>query len=365
MHRGGRIGIIGCGDIAGKAYVPGARHYAACELAAVASRDPDKARAFAAEHDIPRGCGVDELLADPTITLVANLTPPEVHAALTRAILEAGKHVYVEKPLALSRAEAEPVLALARERGLRIACAPDTFLGTGLQTCRRVLDAGEIGAVIGGVAHFACPGHEGWHPNPAFYYAPGGGPLFDMGPYYITALVSLLGPVHSVCGFAVRGERERTVATGPRTGDRLGVAVDTHVAGVLRFAGGAVIELMMSFETWGHHLPLLELYGSAGSLALPDPNTFAPPVRLKQGTGDWRELPCAHETGRRGAGIADLLSALASGRAHRASAELAFHVLDVMESLLTAAHEQRVVAIRSSCRRPAPVPLGLDPGAFD
>ncbi|MFW5859287.1 MAG: Gfo/Idh/MocA family protein [Planctomycetota bacterium] len=365
MRQDGKIGIIGCGDIARKAYVPGARHYAASDLVAVASRDPDTARAFAAEHGIPRGCGIDELLADPAITLVANLTPPDAHAGLCRAILEAGKHVYVEKPLALSRAQAEPVLDLARARDLRIACAPDTFLGTGLQTCRRVLDADDIGTVVGGVAHFACPGHERWHPNPAFYYAPGGGPLFDMGPYYITALVSLLGPVQSVCGFAVRGDRERTVAAGPRAGERLRVAVDTHIAGVLRFASGAVIDLMVSFETWGHHLPLLELYGSTGSLALPDPNTFAPPVRIKQGADDWRELPCDHETGCRGAGIADLLSALGSGRSHRASAEMAFHVLDVMESLITAAHEQRVITIGSVCQRPAPVPLGLEPGTFD
>jgi predicted dehydrogenase len=359
------IGIIGCGDICRKAYIPGAAHYAITELRAVADLDVDRAVAVAAEYAIPWGGAVDALLARDDIELVLDCTVPGAHALVNRAILAAGKHAYCEKPLALSTAEAQPVLDLAGERGLRVGGAPDTFLGVGLQTARRLVDQDRIGTVVGGVMHMACPGHESWHPSPEFYYQPGGGPLFDMGPYYLTTMVSILGPVAAVCGFTGRGRERRVITSQPKHGHEVAVEVDTHVAGVLHFASGAIVNLVMSFDVWGHQLPKLELYGSEGALALPDPNFFVGPVLCKEGGGEWREETIAIEEGRRGAGPADLLHAVRGGRPHRASGEQAYHVLEVMEALLTAGRERRVVEVSSRVARPAAIPDGLALGTFE
>lgn len=359
-----KIGVIGCGNIFEGAYVPGAKHYG-LSLAAVADVDLERARTAAAKHGIPRACSVDELLADPEIGLVLNLTVPKVHADIDRRSLESGKHVWAEKPLALSTAEARPVLELARRTGLRVGSAPDTILGAGMQTCRRAIDEGRLGRVIGGVAFMACPGHESWHPSPEFYYEAGGGPLFDMGPYYLSALVSLIGPVRRVGGFTARARSERLITSEPKKGKVVPVEVDTHVAGVLEFVGGAVVNVLMSFDTRAHRLPCLQLYGTEASMNLPDPNGFTGPVEICAGGREWEEIPCRHEIGRRGAGTADLIAALRNGRAHRTSLELAAHVLDVMESLVSAGHTQRVIDVESTCERPAPVPVGLEPGTFD
>ena len=349
------IGIIGCGDICRKAYLPGAAHYAITEVVAVADLDVDRARSVAAEHGVAKGCSVEKLLADPQIVLVENLTIPKVHAEINRAILAAGKHVYCEKPFALSLAEAAPLVEMAAARNLRISSAPDTFLGHGLQTCRRTVDEGAIGTVVGGVMHMACPGHESWHPSPAFYYQAGGGPLFDMGPYYITALVSILGPVRRVCGIARKGREEREITSQPLAGTRIPVEVPTHICGVLDFACGAAVNLIMSFDVFGHHLPRLELYGTEGSLSLPDPNHFVGPVSLKRGRDDWQETPCPGPEHRRGAGAADLLHAVAAKRPHRADGALAVHVVEVMEALVTAGTEHRVVDLTTTCQRPEAV----------
>jgi predicted dehydrogenase len=359
-----KIGVIGCGNIFEGAYVPGAKHYG-LTLAAVADIDLDRARAAAQKHEIPKACSVDELLADPEIGLVLNLTVPKVHADLDRLSLEAGKHVWAEKPLALSVDQARPVLDLARSTGLRVGSAPDTILGTGLQTCRRVIDDGRLGKVIGGVAFMACPGHESWHPSPEFYYEAGGGPLFDMGPYYLSALVSLIGPVRRVAGFTARARTERLITSEPKKGKVVPVEVDTHIAGALEFASGAVVNLLMSFDTRAHRLPCLQLYGTEASMNLPDPNGFKGPVEISAGGREWQDVPCEHEPGRRGAGAADLIAALRTGRPHRTSLELAAHVLDVMESVIVAGHTHRVVDVQSTCERPAAIPLGLAQGTFE
>lgn len=359
-----KIGVIGCGNIFEGAYVPGAAHYG-LTLTAVADIDLDRARAAAAKHGIPKACSVDELIADPEIGLVLNLTVPKAHADIDRRALEAGKHVWAEKPLALSVEQARPVLELARRKGLRVGSAPDTILGTGLQTCRRVLDEGRLGKVIGGVAFMACAGHESWHPSPEFYYEPGGGPVFDMGPYYLTALVSLIGPVRRVAGFTARARTERLITSQPKAGKVVPVEIDTHVASTLEFANGAVISLLMSFDTRAHRLPCLQLYGTEASMNLPDPNGFKGPVEISKGNREWQEVPCEHEHGRRGAGAADLIAAVRKERPHRTSLEMAAHVLDVMESLIVAGHTHRVVDIASSCERPSAIPLGLEQGKFD
>ena len=229
---------------------------------------------------VPQACSVDELLSDPRIQIVVNLTPPAVHAGVAMAVLLAGKSVYNEKPLALTCEDAHKMIEMATSGGLRIGCAPDTILGAGLQTCRKLIDDGAIGLPIAATAFMLCHGHESWHPDPEFYYQVGGGPMFDMGPYYLTALVSLLGPVSRVSGSDRASFSERVIGSSPKKGQKIKVEVPTHVTGLLDFANGAMGTIITSFDVWSHTLPHLEIYGSEGTLSLPDPNTFGGPVRL-------------------------------------------------------------------------------------
>jgi predicted dehydrogenase len=317
---------------------------------------------------VPKAVPPADLLADPAVELVLNLTIPAAHGTVASAALGAGKSVYNEKPLALSREEGQRLLDVARERGLRVGGAPDTFLGAGLQTCRGLVDGGAIGEPVAATAFLLGHGPEGWHPDPAFYYQKGGGPLFDMAPYYLTALIALLGPIRRVTGSARASFPERTIGSQPKAGEKIPVEVATHVAAVLDFAGGAIATLVTSFDVWASNAPKLELYGSTGSLSLPDPNTFGGPVRLR-GAADkeWRDVPLTHAnaTNSRGLGPADMAVALRSGRPHRASGELAFHVLDVMHAIEEASASGRHVEIGSSCERPAPLPAGTEDWVLD
>jgi predicted dehydrogenase len=350
-----RVGIVGAGTISGQysrsiAQLPTLRVTAVCDLQA------ERAAALAAEHDGARAVALPELLAADDVDAVLVLSLPRSHADLARAALAAGKHVYVEKPLALSVAEGRTVLESAAESGLRVGCAPDTVLGTGVQTARAVLDAGGIGTPHTATAFMTTPGHERWHPDPDFYYQPGGGPLLDMGPYYLTALVHLLGPVVRVSGASTRPLRTRTVGRGPRAGESFGVTVDSTVSAILEHAGGAVSTVLMSFDTWAARLPRIEVHGTAGSLSVPDPNLFDGPVEL---FADERWVDVGVRAGYRDAGrgwgIADLATALAEGRPHRASAELALHVVDVMESVQLAAGSRTWVDLATTCELPEPV----------
>ena len=354
-----RVGIIGCGNISG-IYLTNCRKLPGLALVACADLDMARARAKAAEHGI-RAATVDELLADPDIDLVINLTIPAVHAEVSMSALAAGKHVYTEKPLATRRADGAATLALAREKGLRVGSAPDTFLGGGLQTCRKLIDDGAIGEPVAAVAFMTGHGPEGWHPDPEFFYKPGAGPMFDMGPYYLTALVSLLGPIARVTGSARSSFPERTIGSGPKQGQKIAVETPTHVAGVLDFAGGAVATLITSFDVWAANLPRIEIYGSEGSLSVPDPNTFGGPVRIRlAGDKEWRDVPLTHgyTENSRGLGVADMASAIREGRPHRASGELAYHVLDVMAAFEEASTAGRHVAITSGPPRVAALPAG-------
>ena len=241
---------------------------------------------------------------------------------------------------------------------MRLGAAPDTFLGGGLQTCRQLIDEGAIGEPVAATAFMLIPGHERWHPQPDFYYQPGGGPLFDMGPYYLTALVSLLGPVRRVTGSARATFPERTISSEPRAGERIAVEVPTHLAAILDFASGPIATLVTSFDVWASKAPKLEIYGSQGSLSLPDPNTFAGPVRIRGADDEiWRVVPVTrpYTKNSRGLGLADMAAGLRGGAAHRASGDLAYHVLEVMHAVETASREGRHVAIESSCQRPAPL----------
>jgi len=361
-----QVGIIGCGNIF-NAYVKGCRAFPILDLVACADIDPARAEAKAAEHTL-KALTVDQLLADPDIRIVVNLTIPAAHAEVSLAAIAAGKNVHSEKPFATTRADGQRVLAAAQAKGLLAGCAPDTFMGGGLQTCRKLIDDGWIGRPVAATAFMLGHGMEHWHPNPEFFYKPGAGPMFDMGPYYLTALVSLLGPVARVTGSAQITFPERLVTSQPNFGQRIKVATPTHVAGVLDFASGAVGTLITSFDVWSHNLPRIEIYGSEGSLSVPDPNTFGGVVKVRRaGAQDWAEIPLTHgyTENMRGIGVADMAYALTTGRPHRASGTLAYHVLDLMQSFLDASAAGKHIAVESTCARPAALPVGLMPGELD
>lgn len=361
-----RVGIIGCGNIS-SAYLEGMKPYTVLTLAACADKIPAKAEEQAHEYGVSRVCSVKELLSDPEIDLILNLTVPKAHAEINAAALKAGKHVYCEKPLAVDRTEAKNVLEIAARKNLRVGSAPDTFLGGGLQTCRKLIDDGWIGKPVAAAAFVASHGPEGWHPNPAFFYEKGGGPVLDVGPYYLTALVSLLGPVARTTGSTKISFPERLVTNEEQFGTHIPVEVPTHVAGVLDFTNGVVATLISSFDVWGHHLPFIEIYGSEGTLSLPDPNGFGGPVRLRRARSDeWATIPLTHsDQVRRGIGLADLATAIQQGRPHRASAEMAYHVLDVLLSFQEASEQGRHQRIQSTCTRPEPLAPGLLPGQLE
>lgn len=362
-----RVGIIGAGVISG-IYLEAPKKFNILEMAAIADIDISRAKAKAEQYGVPKACSVEELLADPEIDLVINLTIPAAHAGVSLAALEAGKSVYSEKPLATTREDAVRILSLAKEKGLRVGCAPDTFLGAGLQTCRKLIDDGWIGQPLAASAFMLGAGPEKWHPDPEFFFQPGAGPLFDMGPYYLTALINLLGPIGRVSGSAQAVRTERTITSQPKFGTVLKVNTPSHVAGVLDFEGGVVGTLITSFDAWHHALPPIEIYGTEGTLSVPDPNTFGGPVKIRRaGAEAWSEIPLTfnYATNSRGLGVADMAFAIQSGRAHRASGDLAYHVLDTMQSILDASTQERHIRLSSQCKRPAPLPLGFPLGVLD
>lgn len=352
------VGVIGCGNISG-AYMRMLKTLPIVQVAACADLRMEAAQAMAEQYGVPRVLSVEALLADPSIEIVLNLTIPQAHGEIALAALAAGKSVYNEKPLALTRDEGRQMLAMAAEKGLRVGGAPDTFLGGGLQTCRELIDAGAIGAPVAATAFMMSRGHEHWHPNPVFYYQKGGGPMFDMGPYYLTALVSLLGPVQRVSGATRITRSQRTITSQPRYGEVINVEVPTHVAGLLDFAAGPIGVIITTFDVQASTLPWIEIYGTAGTLAAPDPNTFGGPVRLRlAGDSEWKEVPVTrpYTENSRGLGLADMAEGIRTGRAHRATGELAYHVLDIMHAIHDASAESRHVLLESTCARPDAMP---------
>ena len=366
-----RTAVIGCGNIS-SIYLENAAKWDILDLRACANRTLSRAQSQAAEYHVPMAVSIAELLADPEIELIINLTTPDVHAEIGLAALRAGKSVYNEKPLAISREDGQLLLAEAEARGLRVGCAPDTFLGGGLQTCRQLIDAGEIGTPVAATGLMFIQGPEAWHPDPGFLYEVGAGPLFDIGPYYLIALISILGPVRRVTGSARMTYPERIIGSGPKQGQSIPVETPTHIAAVLDFASGPVATLVTSFDvavSAGAALnlndtggALLEIQGTSGTLSMPDPNMFGGPVRMRRlGETDWREMPLTHaHTGNdRCLGVADLAYALRTGRRHRASGELAYHVLDAMHGILEASNSGQHIDLSSTCERPDPWPAGL------
>lgn len=368
-----RIGVVGCGSIS-ETYLRNARLFRRVEMRACADLSPEAAMEKARQHGI-EARSVDALIASDDIDLILNLTVPNAHFAVSMDALAHGKHVFTEKPLAATLAEGRILVETAKASGLQIGSAPDTFLGAAGRRARRLINEGLIGRPITGTAVMMSAGMEGWHPNPAFYFQPGAGPLFDMGPYYLTQLVQLLGPAESAAAMAATGHAERTIGAGPRKGATFPVNTPTTYAILLKFRSGAVISLVVSFDVVRHSLPPIEIHGTAGSMRLPDPDTFGGDVALALRDGDWQVLstrsdvfgapnwqsPLAPDgpvdrANYRMLGLTDLVFALEEGRAPRASGALALHVLEIMDAITRAADTGATVIVEGTADQPAALP---------
>lgn len=352
-----KIGIVGVGVISGIYLENITKLYKELEVLAVCDLIRSKAEAAAEKYGVPKIYdAMEELFADPEIDIVLNLTRPYEHYEVSRAALLAGKHVYTEKPLGATLEEGSKLAELAREQGLLIAGAPDTFLGAGIQTCRKLIDSGMIGDVVGASAFMVCRGHESWHEDPAFYYQFGGGPMMDMGPYYLTAMVNLMGSVRSVCGMTKISFPRRTISSQPLAGQEIEVKVPTYVTGMMRFDSGAVGTIFTTFDVHTAQVPKIEIYGSLGTLSVPDPNYFDGPVMLyRPETGEFKEIPLlfGYKENSRGLGLADMAKAIEKERAPRAHMGLLHHVLEVMSSFETSSCKRQEVDLSTSYTREA------------
>ena len=372
------IGVVGCGVIS-TAYIRGAERSQHISVKSVADIREEAAKAQASVMGVGFA-SIDEMLADPSIEIVINLTVPNAHAEVSTRIIEAGKHVYSEKPLTISVREARDLLQLAGSRGLRVGCAPDTFLGASHQACRALIDDGKIGTVLGGAVSFLSRGMEAWHPNPDFFFKPGGGPILDLGPYYITALINLLGPVRAVMATASTGYARRLIGSGDRVGQEISVETPTSYSALLTFESGARFSLDASWDVWKHQRSPIEIYGTEGSLLVPDPNFFGDEPKVSDKGGDWQTVATSTfafgeknrtlRTGRevadhRSIGVVDMAMAIRQGRPHRASGELALHVLDVLLAIGTSSTGNHPVEIQSSCERPLSLRPGSDESVFE
>ena len=353
------VGIVGAGVIS-EVYLKNlSKRFESTRVVGIADVLPERAAARAKEFRV-EALTVDELLAHPEIELVINLTIPAAHADIAFRALEAGKSAYNEKPLAINREDGRKLLEMAAEKGLHIGAAPDTFLGGGLQTARKLLDEGVIGEPVAVAAAMLNHGMEHWHPDPYFFFQPGAGPLFDVGVYYVTALAALIGPFQTVGALARASFPERTIGNGPKLGQKIPVNTPTHIVSSIAFESGVVGSLTASFDVWEPDHATLVVYGSEGTLRLPDPNTFGGPIKLMRGgsrDNAWEEIPVAfpNTDNSRGLGAADLARAMRTGEPARASGELGYHVLDVMHAVLESAERGEHVTVESTVERPAPL----------
>lgn len=356
------VAVVGAGVIS-KQYLSTLSGFPDVRVLAVADLDVTRARAAARAHDVPLAGDLATVLAEPAVELVVNLTVPAAHVEVARAALRAGKHVYSEKPIALLPAEAGKLLEEAAERGLLIGGAPDTFLGAGLQSALRTVGAGHIGAPVAASTAVCSLGPEGWHPDPAFFYQPGAGPLFDLGPYHLTALVALFGGVERVAASVRRAREDRVSGAGPAAGRSFPVAVPTHVSALLDFASGPAATSVFSWDSAHPHIHF-EVIGTEGTLALPDPNTFRGPLRLRpNGAAEWTGLPVRGRTDGRGLGVVDLARAIRTGERPRASGALALHVLQTMAAVPESAARGEFTRVATQVVPPAPLPAEWDPTA--
>lgn len=357
-----KVGIIGCGRISPQYLDNLVQRFQFClEVAACADAIREVAESRAREYGIPRVCSVEELLADPDIEIIVNLTVPVAHYEVSMAALAAGKHVYTEKPLAVTREEGKTLVETAKAKGLLLGGAPDTFLGAGLQTCRKLIDDGWIGKPI------SAQGISGMGVHVERYHKLGVGPMFDMGPYYVTALVTLLGSVKRVTGSAQTPFETKfnPDTSQPDFGQPFSVDIPTNISGVLDFESGAIGVVTTTCEIIRYH-PRLEIYGSEGILTCNDPNMFGGPVLVERRDGEKREVPLTHyyDNRNRGLGVADMVYAIRNGRPVRASGELMFHVHEVMHAIHEASQQGNHVMVESRVDRPEPFPAGFKPNIF-
>jgi len=351
-----RIGIAGAGNIS-RIYLDNLTGMFAkkVKLTSIADIEYERAQKAASEYKIKAFNSLSAMLSDNDVDLILNITPPSVHYEIALEAVNAGKHVYNEKPLCTKREDAAVLLKTAAEKNVKVGGAPDTFLGAGIQTCRKLIDDGWIGAPVAAAAVMMSRGPEHWHPSPHFFYKDGAGPMFDMGPYYITALVNLLGPVKRVCGSARISSPKRVITNQIQFGEIIDVEVPTHISGVLDFSCGAVGTLITSFDVYSHSLPRIEIYGTDGTLQVPDPNTFGGPVFVRRFREEkWSEIPLIknHSGNSRGLGLADMAEAVEEGRLPRASSELTHHVLETMHGIHDASASGKYYKLKTKCKRP-------------
>jgi predicted dehydrogenase len=360
------LGVIGCGSIS-TVYFRNTPLFKGLKVVACADVDPEAAAKQAKAFDVA-ALSVEALLASPNIDIVVNLTVPNAHYEVSMAALAAGKHVFTEKPLAVRAALGRKLVAAANRQGVSIASAPDTFLGAGGRKARALIDKGAIGRVVTGTAFVFGHGMEHWHPNPEFFYKPGGGPVLDLGPYYVTALINLLGPIVRVQAMTSIGEAQRLItAAGPNKGKTIKVETPTTALALLEFANGANIVAGMSWDVWRHGAPPIEIHGTEGSLRAPDPNFFGGIVEISKRGGDWTPYDTAADVfgvlnqpvaepkvaNYRVLGVADLAAAIRNGRPAREGGDLALHALEAMEAILRAGSERRAIRLPPADVRPA------------
>jgi predicted dehydrogenase len=356
------VGVIGAGVIS-KTYLDNLASFPDTEVLVVGDLFPDAARARAAEHGVPLAGDVTVVLDHPDVEVVVNLTTPAAHSEVAEAALRAGKHVWNEKPITLDRESGSRLLDLAEASGLRVGSAPDTFLGSGLQAVRRIVEAGDVGAPLTALVLMQSSGPDSWHPNPAFLFQQGAGPLFDMGPYYLTALVQLFGPVEAVAAVASTARPRRVIGSGPKAGEEFDVTVPTHVSALVKFASGQSAQAIFSFDS-GVRRTLLEVNGSDATMLLPDPNRFDGDVQLRRAASeDWETVASTTELSSRGTGVLDLARAVREGRPHRAQGALAYHVLDTMLAIAESVEAGEFVTVASTVEVPQLLPEDWDPHA--
>ncbi|MDR6506175.1 Gfo/Idh/MocA family oxidoreductase [Arthrobacter oryzae] len=357
------VGIIGAGVIS-KEYLDNLTSFPDVKVVAIGDLFEETAAARAAEYGVPVHGGVDAVLGDPDVEIVINLTIPAAHVEVATRAVNAGKHVWSEKPFSLDRERGLGLLKAADAAGMRLGCAPDTFLGAGLQTARRMIERGDIGVPLTALTLMQSPGPESWHPNPAFLFQDGAGPLFDIGPYYLTTLVQTFGSIRRVAAFGSKSRETRVIGSGPKAGEEFAVTVPTHVSSILEFEGGESAQSIFSFDSPLKRAGFVEITGTDATIAFPDPNRFDGEVRIcAAGSDDWTTVPSIGSTASRGTGVLEMARAIRAGRPHRAQGELAFHVLDTMASIAESINTRAFVDVESSAASVPALPEDWDPTA--
>ena len=350
------VAVVGAGNIS-KQYLDNLTTFPDLKVLVVADLLEDAAKTRAKEYGIPEWGGLDAALGHPDVEIIVNLTIPAAHVEVATAAVNAGKHVWTEKPFSLDRQSGLGLLSTAEAAGIRLGCAPDTFLGAGLQTARRIIERGDIGTPLTALTMFQTPGPESWHPNPAFLFQHGAGPLFDMGPYYLTALVQTFGSVRRVAAVGSASKATRVIGSGPKAGEQFPVEVPTHVSAMAEFDGGASSHSIFSFESPRTNMGFVEITGTEATLSVPDPNYFTGDIRLwRAGDEEWTTIPATGPANGRGMGVLDMARSLRAGTSHRATGALAYHVLDTMVSISESAGAGVFVDVESTAPPSAALP---------